>query len=92
MSVPYRLKTAGLTINLRQEYTGPPLLFLRGSNVDLSIKSPVFDSALPEYFTVVAPALVPWSHEVHGFDVSYLVHDASEVVHFRSSSDALPAR
>ena len=66
MSVPYRLKTAGLTINLRQEDTGPPLLFLRGSNVDLSIKSPVFDSALPEYFTVVAPALVPWSHEVHG--------------------------
>lgn len=55
MNMPYRLRTAGLTINLRQEGAGPPLLFLGGSNFDLSIRAPVFDSALPEHFTVVAP-------------------------------------
>ena len=54
MSVPCRLKTAGLTVNLRQEGAGPPLLFLGGSNFDLSINAPVFDSALPTHFTVAA--------------------------------------
>lgn len=54
MSAPYRLKTAGLTINLRQEGNGPPLLFLGGSNFDLSINTAVFDSRLPEHFTVAA--------------------------------------
>lgn len=54
MSAPCRLKTAGLTVNLRQEGSGPPLLFLGGSNFDLSINAPVFDSALPTHFTVAA--------------------------------------
>ena len=54
MSAPYRLKTAGLTINLRREGEGPPLLFLGGSNFDLSIDAPVFDSRLPEHFSVAA--------------------------------------
>jgi 3-oxoadipate enol-lactonase len=51
---PYRLKTAGLTVNIRVEGTGPPLLFLGGSNFDLSLKAAVFDSALPRHFTVAA--------------------------------------
>ena len=54
MTAPYRLKTAGLTVNLRQEGAGKPLLFLGGSNFDLSIKAAVFASALPTRFTVAA--------------------------------------
>lgn len=54
MSLSQRLKTAGLTINVRTEGQGLPLLFLGGSNFDLSIKAPVFDSALPSHFTVTA--------------------------------------
>lgn len=54
MTATYRLKTAGLTFNVRQEGSGPPLLFLGGSNFDLSINAPVFDSDLPKHFTVVA--------------------------------------
>lgn len=54
MTAAYRLKTAGLTVNLAQEGSGKPLLFLGGSNFDLSIKAPVFASALPSHFTVAA--------------------------------------
>ncbi|MGQ7847324.1 alpha/beta fold hydrolase [Granulosicoccus sp. 3-233] len=54
MTAPYRLETAGLTVNLRQEGAGPPLLFLGGSNFDLSINAPVFDSQLPRHFSVAA--------------------------------------
>lgn len=54
MTAPYRLRTAGLTVNLRVEGTGPPLLFLGGSNFDLSLRAPVFESALPRHFTVAA--------------------------------------
>lgn len=50
----HRTATAGLTVNLRIEGSGPPLLFLGGSNFDLSIKTTVFDSHLPEHFTVAA--------------------------------------
>ena len=51
---PYRIKTDSITINVRVEGSGPPLLFLGGSNFDLSLKAPVFDSVLPEHFTVAA--------------------------------------
>lgn len=54
MSESVRLPTAGITINMRQEGSGPPLLFLGGSNFDLSLRAPVFDSALTGHFTVVA--------------------------------------
>lgn len=54
MSAPKRLATAGITVNLRVDGTGPPLLFLGGSNFDLSIRAPVFDSDLPDHFTVAA--------------------------------------
>ncbi len=54
MSASCRLQTAGLTVNLRQEGSGPPLLFLGGSNFDLSINALVFDSALPTHFTLAA--------------------------------------
>jgi 3-oxoadipate enol-lactonase len=54
MTQPRRMKTAGLTVNLRLKGSGPPLLFLGGSNFDLSIRAPVFDSALCTHFTVAA--------------------------------------
>lgn len=54
MTVPQRIKTAGLTVNVRVEGTGPALLFLGGSNFDLSIKAPVFESRLADHFTVAA--------------------------------------
>lgn len=54
MTEPRRIPTAGLTINLRVEGAGPPLLFLGGSNFDLSIKAPVFESQLVDHFTVAA--------------------------------------
>lgn len=54
MTAPYRLKTAGLTVNLRVQGAGPPLLFLGGSNFDLSIRAPGFDSLLPQHFTMAA--------------------------------------
>ncbi len=49
-----RLATAGITINVRIEGAGPPLLFLGGSNFDLSIRAPVFDSDLAKHFTIAA--------------------------------------
>jgi 3-oxoadipate enol-lactonase len=54
MSTPQRLPTRGITINVRVEGSGPPLLFLGGSNFDLSLRAPVFDSDLPKHFTVAA--------------------------------------
>ncbi|MFK7731944.1 MAG: alpha/beta fold hydrolase [Pseudomonadales bacterium] len=54
MSIPRRVKTAGLTVNSRIEGSGPPLLYLGGSNFDLSIKATVFDSDLTKHFTVAA--------------------------------------
>lgn len=54
MNSPRRIETAGLTVNMRVEGSGPPLLFLGGSNFDLSLKALVFDSALPKHFTVAA--------------------------------------
>ena len=54
VSQPYRIKTATLNINVRVEGSGPPLLFLGGSNFDLSLKALVFDSQLPQHFTVAA--------------------------------------
>lgn len=54
MTSTKRLTTAGITINVRVQGTGPPLLFLGGSNFDLSIRAPVFDSDLTQSFTVAA--------------------------------------
>jgi 3-oxoadipate enol-lactonase len=54
MTKPQRLATAGVTVNLRIEGTGPPLLFLGGSNFDLSIKAPIFETRLVDHFTVAA--------------------------------------
>lgn len=48
------VKTANLNQNVRVEGNGPPLLFLGGSNFDLSIRAPVFDTALVNHFTVAA--------------------------------------
>lgn len=54
MTPPRRIQTARLNINLRVEGAGPPLLFLGGSNFDLSIKAPVFETRLVDHFTVAA--------------------------------------
>lgn len=54
MTHPQRIQTAGLTVNIRVEGTGPALLFLGGSNFDLSIKAPVFETRLVDHFTVAA--------------------------------------
>lgn len=54
MSGARRLQTRGLTVNIRIEGSGPPLLFLGGSNFDLAIRAPVFDSVLTQHFTVAA--------------------------------------
>jgi len=54
VSPPYRIKTATLHVNVRVGGSGPPLLFLGGSNFDLSLKALVFDSQLPQHFTVAA--------------------------------------
>lgn len=54
MTPARRLSTAGLGVNVRIEGAGPPLLFLGGSNFDLSIRAPVFDSELKRHFTVAA--------------------------------------
>lgn len=53
-SAAARMATAGITINVRREGNGPPLLFLGGSSFDLSIHAAVFDSSLAEHFTVAA--------------------------------------
>ena len=48
------MKTAGIAVNVRIEGSGPPLLFLGGSNFDLSIKAPVFETRLVDHFTIAA--------------------------------------
>lgn len=54
MTQAYKLETKCLTVNIRVEGTGPNLLFLGGSNFDLSLSPTVFHSALSQYFTVAA--------------------------------------
>lgn len=54
MIKPRRINTAGLTANIRVEGAGPALLFLGGSNFDMSIKAPVFETQLVDHFTVAA--------------------------------------
>lgn len=54
MTEAYTLRTNGLTVNVRVEGTGAKLLFLGGSNFDLSLNPAVFKSALPQHFTVAA--------------------------------------
>jgi len=48
------VQTAGLRVNLRVEGAGPPLLFLGGSNYDMSLRAPVFSSELMGAFTVAS--------------------------------------
>jgi 3-oxoadipate enol-lactonase len=47
-------ETPRLRIHARVEGTGPKLLFLGGSNFDLGVRAPVFDSDLVRHFTVAA--------------------------------------
>jgi 3-oxoadipate enol-lactonase len=54
MTAAFTLKTKGLTVNIRVEGTGPKLLFLGGSNFDLSLNTRIFDSKLAQHFTVAA--------------------------------------
>lgn len=49
-----RVKLKRLTLNIRVEGAGPPLLYLGGSSFDLSIRAPVFKSELPSHFEVAA--------------------------------------
>ena len=54
MSHTQKVVSEDLNINLRVEGSGRPLLYLGGSNFDLSIKAPVFSSELTTHFTVAA--------------------------------------
>lgn len=54
MSMSRRLATSGITVHVRVDGAGPQLLFLGGTSFELSIRAPVFDSDLIQYFTVVA--------------------------------------
>lgn len=54
MSACRLIKTTRLTQNIRVQGDGPPLLFLGGSNFDMAIKAPVFESELVRHFTVAA--------------------------------------
>lgn len=54
MTTTRRMQTEGITVNVRVEGTGKPLLFLGGSNFDLSLRATVFDSDLPRHFEVAA--------------------------------------
>lgn len=49
-----QMTTDRLALHVRVEGQGPPLLFLGGSNFDLSLRSAVFDSVLIDHFTVAA--------------------------------------
>ncbi len=49
-----RLLTNRLSVHTRIAGDGPPLLFLGGSNFDLTIRAPIFDSDLCKHFTVIA--------------------------------------
>lgn len=48
------IKTSRLSLFTRQSGTGSPLLFLGGSNFDMRLRAPVFDSSLVEHFAVAA--------------------------------------
>ncbi len=54
MHAPRLIQTSNLALNIKVQGEGPPLLFLGGSNFDLSIRALVFDSALTKHFTVAA--------------------------------------
>lgn len=54
MTAPTRLKTNGITVNIRITGSGPKLLFLGGSNFDLAFNARVFDSPLARHFTIAA--------------------------------------
>jgi len=54
MTTPRLIPTAGLALNTRVQGEGLPLLFLGGSNFDLAVRAPVFDSALTQRFTIAA--------------------------------------
>lgn len=54
MAEARRLPTAGITVNVRVEGAGPPVLFLGGSNFDLALRAPVFGSDLCAHFEVAA--------------------------------------
>lgn len=47
------VNTGAIKLHVRRAGAGPPLLFLGGSNTDMRIRAPVFDSALMQYFDVV---------------------------------------
>ena len=49
-----RVLTNRLNVHTRIAGDGPPLLFLGGSNFDLTIRAPIFDSDLCKHFTVIA--------------------------------------
>ncbi len=49
-----RMDTEGISVNMRIEGSGPSLLFLGGSNTDLSLRAPIFESDLIKHFTVAA--------------------------------------
>lgn len=48
------ITTKGITLQVRVEGQGTPLLFLGGSSFDLALGNQVFESALPTHFTVAA--------------------------------------
>ena len=54
MSLPKRISLDRLTVNLRVDGEGPPLLYLGGSSFDLAIRAAVFSSDLAQHFTVAA--------------------------------------
>lgn len=48
------VQTTRLRLHMRREGKGPALLFLGGSNFDMRLRAPVFASALPAHFDVIA--------------------------------------
>lgn len=48
------VRTARLTLHVRREGRGRPLLFLGGSSTDMRLRTPIFASALPAHFDVIA--------------------------------------
>lgn len=54
MNIERRIETSRLALYAKQKGSGPPLLFLGGSNFDMRLRAPVFDSKLIDHFEVVA--------------------------------------
>lgn len=56
MTIPFDgpVRTARLTLHVRREGRGPALMFLGGSSTDMRLRAPVFASALPAHFDVIA--------------------------------------